>query len=129
MRRVALRAPRSGHRDGGSARWAPAQHDAAPAPIVPHRPNLDPGELALYELPVPDGARLRSAARWELFLFPAVRDVLAGRDPDRVLVVHYGPPQPAAWIGALRNAGFDTRPNRRGAGQSNPPAPLDPRHR
>lgn len=86
------------------------------------RPNLDGGELALCELSVRDGGRLRSAVRWELFLFPAVRDVLAGRDPDRVLVVHYGPPQPAAWIDTLRDAGFDTSASRRGAGQPHPPA-------
>jgi hypothetical protein len=93
---------------------------------VSDHPNHDGGELALYELSVRDGGRLRSAVRWELFLFPAVRDVLAGQDPDRVLVVHYGPPQPAAWMDTLRDAGFDTPGNRRGGGTRNPPAPLGP---
>lgn len=97
------------------------QDDGAPAPIAPDRPNVDGGELALHELSVRDGGRLRSAVRWELFLFPAVRDVLAGRGPDRVLVVHNGPPQRTAWIEALRNAGFDTRPNRRGMGSPTRP--------
>jgi hypothetical protein len=121
-----LRPPGSGQHDGASARWAPAQHDAAPAPIAPDRRNLDGGELALYELAVRGGGRLRSAVRWQLFLFPAVRDVLPGRDPDRVLVVHRGLPQRTAWIEALRDAGFDIQPSRQGTGQSNPPAPLDP---
>jgi hypothetical protein len=67
--------------------------------------------------------------RWELFLFPAVKDVLAARDPDRVLVVHRGPPQRTAWIEALRNAGFETRPTAKARGQPNPPAPLDPPRR
>jgi hypothetical protein len=55
-----------------------------------------------------------------------VRDVLAGRNPDRVLVVHRGLPQPAAWIDTLRDAGFDTPANRQPAGQANALAPLDP---
>jgi hypothetical protein len=70
----------------------------------------DGAEIALSELWVRDGARHRSAVRWELFLFRAVRDVLARRDPDRVLIVHGGPPDPEAWVEVLRDAGFEAAP-------------------
>jgi hypothetical protein len=96
------------------------------ASIAPNGPYPDRSDTALYELSVRDGAQLRSAVRWELFVFPAVRDVLAGRDPDRVLVVHRGPPQPAAWTEALRNAGFDPHPTARDPDEGNPPTALDP---
>jgi hypothetical protein len=48
----------------GAARRGAGAHRGRP-------PNLDGEELALCELSVRDGGRLRSAVRWELFLFPA----------------------------------------------------------
>jgi hypothetical protein len=66
----------------------------------------DGAEIALSELRVSDGAQHRSAVRWALFVFHAVRDVLPAGDPDRLLVVHRGPPDPDAWVDILISAGF-----------------------
>jgi len=46
--------------------------------------------------------------RWELFVFPGVRDVLAGPRPETVVVVHRGPARVDAWLAQLRGAGLLT---------------------
>lgn len=63
-------------------------------------------ELSLTELHVPRGRELRTWVRWELFIFHPVRDVLATDDPERLLVAHYGPARPEAWMDALWRAGL-----------------------
>jgi hypothetical protein len=55
------------------------------------------------------------AARWELFVFGEVRDVLASRRPDTLLVVHEGRERRGEWREALAAAGLvssrdDARP-------------------
>lgn len=42
--------------------------------------------------------------RWELFVFPDVRDVLVTARPDTLLVVHRGPARVAEWLAALVEA-------------------------
>ena len=42
--------------------------------------------------------------RWELFVFHGVRDVLATRRPDTVVVVHRGPARIDEWLAALAEA-------------------------
>lgn len=83
-----------------------------PAAMPNRAPLSEPrgGEVALFELWVQDGSRHWRAVRWELFVFRAVRDVLPTVDPERVLVVHRGPPEPEAWAQVLGDAGFDAAP-------------------
>jgi hypothetical protein len=44
--------------------------------------------------------------RWELFLFPDVREVLTTSREDTLLVVFRGEPDPSAWATTLAQAGF-----------------------
>jgi hypothetical protein len=94
--------PRRPRRSPSENRWQPASPEH-----YSESGDRDGTEIALSELWVRDGARQRTAVRWELFLFRAVRDVLATRDPDQVLVVHHGPPVSSAWAAVLLDAGFD----------------------
>lgn len=55
------------------------------------------------------------AARWELFVFGEVRDVLASRRPDTLLVVHEGRERRGDWREALAAAGL--------LGSDEPPRP------
>lgn len=44
--------------------------------------------------------------RWDLFIFPEIRDVLAtGRD-GIVVVIHHGPARVEQWVSQLRSAGL-----------------------
>lgn len=60
-------------------------------------------ELELGET-APD-ARL---ARWELFVFREVRDVLPGPRGGTVVVIHTGAARCEAWLAALHKAGLLT---------------------
>lgn len=66
-------------------------------------------DISLTELRFPRGSALWRWVRWELFIFHDVRDVLATRDPDLVLVVHRGLAQTERWLRTLRDAGLDSR--------------------
>lgn len=69
--------------------------------------------MEVYELRI---ARLRgqamvAAVRWQLFLFPEVRDVVPSVRPETVAVLYEGGhPEPDAWCGALRQAGYQVKP-------------------
>ncbi|MEA2427776.1 MAG: hypothetical protein QOF37_1404 [Thermoleophilaceae bacterium] len=69
-----------------------------------------PPPLQALELRVPGGGAMVEAVRWELFIHPDVRDVLATDRPDVVLVIHRGEPQPSRWLETLRSAGYDVMP-------------------
>lgn len=68
----------------------------------------DQHDLFLSELSVARGSEHWRWVRWELFIFRDVRDVLATRDRDRLLIVHRGGAQPERWLQALNDAGLDT---------------------
>ena len=72
----------------------------------------DDHDLSLSELRIPGGSEHWRWLRWELFIFPDVRDVLATSSRDRVLVLHRGAAQPERWLQALDDAGFGTRVGR-----------------
>jgi hypothetical protein len=69
-------------------------------------PNLDGEELAVYELSVRDGGRLRSTVRWELFLFPGRGRELAVVPASRLAdYIRRGCAQaPGGWSGRRRSA-------------------------
>jgi hypothetical protein len=55
--------------------------------------------------------RARTAARWELFAFPDVRDLVRGAGKDRFLVLYEGRwEHPSVWCHVLANAGYDAEP-------------------
>ena len=63
-----------------------------------------------YELRIAglDDAAGRSAARWELFACPEVRDLVKVAGRDRFLVLYEGKwDQHAVWCRILENAGYD----------------------
>jgi hypothetical protein len=65
-------------------------------------------ELRIRDL---DGAVGRSAARWELFACPEVRDLVKVAGRDRFLVIYEGEwDQPAVWCRVLENAGYEVEP-------------------
>lgn len=66
----------------------------------------DNPDIFLSELRVPGASEQWRWGRWELFIFRDVRDVLATRDTDRVVIVHRGRAQPERWLQALNNAGL-----------------------
>jgi len=52
-----------------------------------------------------------AAARWELFVFPEVRDLLPWSGTDRFIVLYEGvSPHPTAWCRVLSAAGYPARP-------------------
>ena len=63
----------------------------------------------LTELRVPGGSEQWCWVRWELFIFLDVRDVLATRQRDRVLIVHRGRALRERWLQALRDTGLDAQ--------------------
>jgi hypothetical protein len=74
-----------------------------------------------YELRIRglDDERARTAARWELFAFPDVRDLVRGAGKDHFLVLYEGRwEHPSVWCHVLANAGFDAEP----IGRANPRA-------
>lgn len=81
--------------------------------------------MNVYELRVPGASepgRLE-AVRWELFVFPEVRDVVVAVRADVVAVLHEGDPAPAAWVRTLRAAGYVAEdPDARPAGEPRPAA-------
>ena len=50
--------------------------------------------------------------RWELFVLPAVRDVLPGAAADTVVVVHEGPARPDLWRAVLQEQGIGVHQGR-----------------
>ena len=66
-----------------------------------------------YELRIRglDDSTGRTAARWELFACPEVRDLVKAAGPDRFLVLYEGDwDQHAVWCRVLENAGYDAEP-------------------
>jgi hypothetical protein len=52
-----------------------------------------------------------AAARWELFVFPEVRDLLPWSGRDRFVVLFEGErPDPSAWCRVLSAAGYPAQP-------------------
>ena len=64
--------------------------------------------MNVYELKLEgiENERQLHAARWELFVFPEVRDVRPLATGSGVTVVHDGPPDAERWTNALEQAGF-----------------------
>lgn len=66
-----------------------------------------------YELRIRDleSTTRRNAARWELFAFPEVRDLVKVGGPDRFLVIYEGDwDHHAVWCRVLENAGYEVEP-------------------
>ncbi len=66
-----------------------------------------------YELRIPglDSTAGRTAARWELFACPEVRDLVKVSGRDRFLVLYEGEwDQHAVWCRVLENAGYVAEP-------------------
>jgi hypothetical protein len=82
-------------------------HGKVAAVAQSRRVDRTGADMSTWELYVAGGARHWTAVRWELFVFPDVRDVAPTADPDRVRVVFRGEPQPERWRAALREAGFE----------------------
>ena len=58
------------------------------------------------EFPGFDARSHRGVIRWELFLYPEVRDVRLTPRPDTLLVVFRGQLDPSAWAKTLGDAGL-----------------------
>ena len=77
-----------------------------------HRTDA-PGGLDAYELRIRGLEHLISfaAARWELFAFPEVRDLVRAPGRNRFLVLYDGEPaDPDAWCQLLQDAGYPAEP-------------------
>jgi hypothetical protein len=64
----------------------------------------------VYELRVRgiEDERRLAALRWDLFVFPEVRDVVQTPRAETVAVLYEGGhPDPEAWSAALKEAGYD----------------------
>ncbi|HUE27773.1 MAG TPA: hypothetical protein VMP89_13440 [Solirubrobacteraceae bacterium] len=53
-----------------------------------------------------DARANRGLIRWELFLYPGVRDVLVTPREDTLRVLFRGPIDPTRWTATLTDAGF-----------------------
>lgn len=52
-----------------------------------------------------------AAARWQLFVFPQVRDLRRGSGDDLVEVLYErGDPNVGAWLAVLEQAGYEAEP-------------------
>ena len=69
--------------------------------------------MNLYPLLIADATcdAALAAARWQLFVFPEVRDLRRGATNDTAVVVYEGEaPDVAAWLAVLAGAGYDAEP-------------------
>ena len=69
--------------------------------------------LSAYELRISGLDQLVSfgVARWELFVFPEVRDLVRGQGRHRFIVLYEGDqPDPEAWCRVLTDAGYPAEP-------------------
>ena len=82
--------------------------------------------MNVYALRIADAATeaALAAARWQLFVFPQVRDLRRGISADVVEVLYEGgEPNVGAWLAVLEQAGYEAEPL--GPGKPEAGAPLE----
>jgi hypothetical protein len=67
-----------------------------------------------HQIHISNGRDHAPEIRTELLAFSEVLEVFITGRPDALVVVCAGRPHPAEWLGALRAAGYDPLPRRRG---------------